>query len=86
MKSIENPNTFVASGDKITLKDYYNSLPVADQIAPRKNLLMKVAQRCGVSYTTARSWFAYQIKPRNEKFLEIISEITGIAVEDMYAD
>ncbi|MBD5223620.1 MAG: hypothetical protein HDS71_06180 [Bacteroidales bacterium] len=84
MKSIEKANTKQEERKKMTLRDYFNSLPDAAQIAPRKNLITRISERCGVPYSTARSWLAYEVKPRNEEHLRVISEETGIAVEDFY--
>lgn len=86
MKSIEKANTSKEESKKMTLRDYYNSLPEAAEIAPRKNLIVRLCKRCNVPYSTARSWLAYQIKPRNEEFLKVLSEETGIAIEDLYAE
>ena len=67
MKSIENSNTSEFQKKKMTLRDYYKSLPDANSIAPRKALVKRVAERCGVPYSTARSWLLYNIKPRSSK-------------------
>lgn len=84
MKSIDNTNTSTVTKGKITLRDYYNGLPDARQVAPRKELIIEVATKCGVPFWTARSWLAYGNVPRNKKHLEVLSEITGIALEDLY--
>ena len=84
MKSIEKANTKSGERKKMTLRDYFNSLPDAAQIAPRKNLIVRISERCGVPYSTARSWLAYEVRPRNEEHLRVISEETGIAIEDFY--
>ena len=86
MKSTEKANTLQQTTRKITLRDYYNSLPDAKQVAPRKALIERISQRCNVPFSTARSWLAYEIKPRYEPYLRILSEETGIAIEDLYAD
>ena len=84
MKSIDYSNILPKPEGKITLRDYFNSLPDAAKIAPRQNLILQVSERCEVPYSTARSWLAYGTLPRNKKHLEILSEITGIAVEDLF--
>ena len=86
MKSTENSNTLPQTKPKITLQDYYNSLPEATQIAPRKELILRISKRCNVPFSTARSWLAYKIKPRYEEYIRIISEEKGIAIEDLYAE
>lgn len=84
MKSLLISNSFDPKQENMTLRDYYFSLPERQHLAPRKDLLTAIANECGVSYTTVRSWFCYGIKPRNEEYIEIISRHTGIKPEDMW--
>ncbi|MBD5585342.1 MAG: hypothetical protein HDQ88_09690 [Clostridia bacterium] len=85
MKSIDLSNIIPEPEGKITLRDYFNRLPDSKQIAPRKNLIIEVSTKCGVPFSTARSWLAYEIKPRDERHLKILSEITGIPVDNLFA-
>lgn len=86
MKSIGNVNTSLDKKEKITLRDYYKSLPEANEIAPRKLLVKRIAERCNVPESTARSWFAFGVKPRDNKdqVIAILSEETGIDPKDMW--
>lgn len=86
MKSIVKTNTSEVEKAKMTLKDYFFSLPEAKEIAPRKNLTDRIAARCGVSASTVRAWLAYGSKPRDPKVIEILADETGIAPEDMWED
>lgn len=86
MKSIENSKTLDEKLSKMTLRGYYKSLPEAKQVAPRKNLIERVAKRCNVKFTTARSWIALGIRPRNQEFVAILSEETGIAPENLWSN
>ncbi len=84
MKSIEKTSTSDCQKSKMTLMDYFYSLPEVNRIAPRKRLLERVSEKCGVPQTTVRSWFAYGIKPRDPKMIEILAEETGISPENMW--
>lgn len=84
MKSIVKSNTFCGEKRKITLRSYYTELPEAQN--PRKDLIDEVCKRCNVPYTTARSWFLYNIRPSKPENIVKLSEITGISPEDMWED
>lgn len=88
MKSIENVNTSLDKKEKMTLRDYYKGLPEANKIAPRKLLVKRIAERCDVPESTARSWLSFGVKPREnkEQIIAILAEETGIAPEDMWND
>lgn len=88
MKSIGNVNTSLDKKEKITLRDYYKSLPEANEIAPRKLLIKRIAERCNVPESTARSWVLFGVKPRDnkEQIIAILAEETGIDPEDMWRD
>ncbi len=88
MKSIENSNTSEAKKDRMTLLDYFQSLPETNIVAPRRKMLERIAKKCNVPLTTARSWFVYGIKPREnrEHVIAVLAEETGIAPEDMWND
>lgn len=72
----------------MTLRDYYRSLPDANTIAPRKELIERVAERCEVPVSTARSWLLYGNRPReNREFIiSVLEQETGISPEDMWDD
>lgn len=68
----------------ITLRDYYHSLPENQIISPRRDILERVAKKCGVSLVTVRNWFLYGYAPRDKKHLKIISKETGLSIEALY--
>ncbi len=84
MKSIENSNTSQEVKKKMTLRDHYYSLPDRNESTPRIDLIRRVAKRCDVPISTARSWLVYGIIPRDTHAIEILQEETGIAPEDMW--
>ena len=84
MKSISKTNTSPGGEVKMTLRDYYRNLPDAKEIAPKKALIEKVAMRCDVPASTARSWLIYGNKPRNTHYLTVLSEETGIPIDDLF--
>lgn len=89
MKSIEKTNISVPERRRMTLRDYYRQLPLASRIAPRKELVQRVADRCGVPVSTARAWLRYGNQPRREVrdfVVKVLQEETGIAPEDMWED
>ena len=70
--------------EKMTLKGYYNSLPVHS--APRYELLKAIADRCEVSIQTARNWCLYGIKPRSYMHVKVIVELTGLNEEQLWTE
>lgn len=66
----------------MTLKGYYKRLPQRN--APRLDFLTEVANRCGVTITTARNWCLYGIKPMSHEHVEVLVELTGISEEDLW--
>lgn len=67
---------------KITLKGYYQSLP--DAAHPKTEFVARIMTECGVSFTTARNWIMGMTKPSNPEHVQKLSEITGIAPEDLW--
>lgn len=86
MESIEKSKTFGNSGKKMTLRDYYDGLPDAYVVSPKKNLLRKISEKCGVPMATARAWMKYGIQPRDKSKIALLAEATGIAPEDMWRE
>jgi hypothetical protein len=88
MKSIEKTNTLEDQKGKMTLRDYFLSLPETNIVAPRRKLMESIARQCNVPLTTVRSWFVYGIKPRDnkEQVIEVLAKETGISPEDMWDD
>ena len=69
---------------KMTLKGYYYSLPRTQ--SPRKYLLRAIMDECGVPEQTARNWCIYGMRPRNYAHVKVISRLTKIKEEDLWAD
>jgi hypothetical protein len=67
----------------MTLSGYYESLPYC--VHPKSDFVAKIVHECGVSSTTARNWIMGFTKPINKKHSEILSIITGIPVEQLWA-
>lgn len=88
MKSIEKTKGPEAKKNKMTLRDYFRSLPETNIVAPRKRLIERIAKRCNAPETTVRSWFIYGIQPRDnrEHVISVLADETGVAPEDMWND
>lgn len=69
---------------KMTLKDYYLSLPNASH--PKTDLINEVALETGVSAATVRNWFLYGMRPLNRKHIDVLVAKTGIPAEDLWED
>ena len=68
--------------EKMTLKCYFDSIP--KYTSPRKDFISEVAHKCGVTEQTVRNWCIYGIKPSDYKYLKVLSEVTGIGVNDLF--
>ncbi|MFU2357905.1 MAG: hypothetical protein ACM679_02915 [Bacteroidales bacterium] len=66
----------------MTLKGYYENLPKATY--PKKDFLVRVMNECDVSYTTACNWVKGHTKPVKQSQVLALSNITGIAVENLW--
>lgn len=84
MKSEVKTNSIPEKGRIMTLRGYYNSLPEATH--PKTDLLRSIAKKCDVSETTVRNWIRYGFKPNKKEHVQILSEMTGIPVENLWAD
>lgn len=84
MESVVKTNSLGDKCEMMTLRGYYNSLPVATH--PKIDFIRSVAKRCGVTSTTARNWAKYGVKPINPDHILILSEMTGIPVENLWVD
>ena len=80
----ENQIKGTTNGKKITLRGYYDALPLAEH--PKTEFVNEVIRRTGVSSATVRNWIFYGIKPANNEHVKILSEITGIPQESLWAD
>lgn len=84
MEKNQSSNTFEQKVEKLTLKGYYQKLPIRN--APRYDFISEVASRCHVTLNTVRNWILYGIKPQQRCHVEILSELTGIKENDLWAD
>lgn len=84
MKDQQTPKDFKENPPTMTLKGYYQSLPLRN--APRYNFLTEVAKRCKVTEQTVRNWVLYGVKPQQQVHIEILSEMTGIKKENLWKD
>lgn len=69
---------------KMTLKDYYMSLP--DATHPKTDFMNEVAREANVSVATVRNWVIYGMKPSNPDNLELLSKKTGIPVDELWKE
>lgn len=65
-----------------TLSDYYESLPPAT--APKTEFVKRIAERTGKEEATVRLWIKGKTKPDDPKHWGILSEETGIPVENLF--
>ena len=70
--------------NKMTLKCYYENLPRRTQ--PKDDFLKAVAQRCDVTVTTVRNWILYNRRPQKERYVDILSELSGLKKEELWSD
>ena len=68
----------------MTLQHYYESLP--GFVDSKKNFIDRVSERCNVSRIAARFWAKGIRRPSNPEHLIILSEETGIPVENLWND
>lgn len=67
---------------KMTLADYYNSLP--KPVHPKTDFVREIASVCGVDPYTVRLWISGRTKPGNPEHVKILSEKTGIESENLW--
>ena len=84
MESNNNSNTLPEKGKSMTLRGYYKSLP--EPTFPKRDFIQEIATKCNVTLSTANNWIKYGIKPNNPEHIRILSEITGIAPENLWID
>ncbi len=68
---------------KQTLVEYYKDLPSPKP--PKTEFIEKVAKRCGLNEMTVRNWAKGRTKPSDEAHLIILSEETGIPIDELFA-
>ena len=84
MENNQKTNGLGRKADKITLKGYYKNLP--EPTYPKREFIQEIAIRCNVTLATANNWVKYGIKPSNPEHVRILSEITGIAPENLWME
>lgn len=62
--------------------EYYVQLP--SSVSPKTEFICEIMKRCTVSFATARNWVLYGVKPIKEEHKQVLSELTGIAVENLW--
>lgn len=77
-------NSFNTKKEKITLKGYYDRLP--EPTIPKREFILEIMQRCHVVETTVFNWLSGRTKATDPKHLDALSQITGIAKEDLWED
>ena len=82
MESINTPKDFVDNSQKLTLKGYYQGLPL--RMAPRHEFIAEVTKRCRVTEQTVRNWILYGMKPQQQIHRDILCKLTGIKEEDLW--
>lgn len=77
---MEKPNTFEAQDGKMTLMDYYQSIPKY----PKQDFIKEICKRCDVNENTVRNWLAGRNLPQKASYLRTLSEMTGIPEENLF--
>jgi hypothetical protein len=73
----------MTSESQLNLTSYYKELPRA--IAPKTDFVERVAEKTGKNIATVRFWVMGKTKPSDPKDLEILSELTGIQIENLFS-
>lgn len=81
---METDKNLAEKCQKMTLKDYYESLPQCIRSAPRRDFLNRIAKRCDVTISTVYNWINYGMRPMKKSHAEILSEETGIPASDLW--
>lgn len=68
---------------KRTLAEYYDSLP--ERTAPKTEFVTRVAERCNLKDATVRLWIKGKTRPSDENYEKILSEESGIPVNELFA-
>ena len=84
MENIKNSNNSHGNGRLMTLKGYYKNLPAPTY--PKKEFVRTIASKCDVSESTVRNWVMYGFRPDNEEHIKILSNETGIPVEELWIE
>lgn len=68
---------------KKNLKNFYMSLP--ESTHPKIEFLRRIMDATGVTEATARNWVLYGKKPTNKKFIQTLTELTGMDEKELWA-
>lgn len=69
---------------KKSLREFYEELPRPS--CPKSEFAKEVAKRCGVSVVTVKNWIKTSIHPSEQRYCLILSEMTGIPVEELWEE
>lgn len=67
----------------MNLQEFYKRIP--EQTSPKSDFITKVAKELNVSEATVRLWVYGKTRPRDEKHLIRLSELTGIPKDKLFA-
>lgn len=68
----------------MTLKDYYDSLRVR-QKSPQTIFIETISKRCDVCEGTVRYWIYKNEKPKRERDIRVIEQLTGLTREELWS-
>lgn len=83
-KYIRKTKRMEEKNKKMTLKGYYDALPF--KVCPKTAFVVEMAMKCNVSTNTVRNWIQFKMKPSNPEHCKILSEATGIPVEELWQE
>lgn len=84
MNSIYKTNIFERKSEKMTLQDYYKGLP--SSISPKTEFINEVSSKTGKSHVTVSNWVHGKTRPNDPKDLVVLSELTGLSINDLFND
>lgn len=67
---------------KQTLVEFYEKLET--KTPPKTDYIQRVSKRCNVNEMTVRNWAKGRAKPSDEAHLIILSEETGIPIDELF--
>ena len=84
MNKSEKKKQKTAAGGRMTLLGYYNALP--PRTFPKTQFVEDVAARCGVDEASVRNWFMGRNRPKTDEQKEVLSQMTGIPVNELWPE
>jgi hypothetical protein len=66
-----------------TLSVFYENLPKAN--SPKTDFIRRISERCNLEEATVRLWVKDKTKPSNPEHLQILSEESGIPVNQLFS-